>query len=121
MGTAARLSPRDPLKVHYHGVTGEAWMASGKPGSEELALASFEAAAREPNTIWIYPLAAAAIHAIRGNGERARGFLLTALSRNPAASLNAAPDAIPMPVWRAAWERMSEAGAILVDLGLPRG
>ncbi|MGI9370365.1 MAG: winged helix-turn-helix domain-containing protein [Ruegeria sp.] len=65
MGIAERLSPRDPLRVHYYGVTGEAWMASGIQGSEEKALAAFEVAACEPNTIWIYTLAAAAIHAKR--------------------------------------------------------
>ncbi len=120
MEIAENLSPQDPLRVHYYGVTGEAWMASGVAGSEEKALAAFEAAACEPNTIWIYTLAAAAIHAKRGNVQSARDFVASTLGRNPNASLKAAPEAVRMPVWKAAWENMADAGEALVELGLPR-
>ncbi len=95
-------------------------MASGVAGSEEKALAAFEAAACEPNTIWIYTLAAAAIHAKRGNVQSARDFVASTLGRNPNASLKAAPEAVRMPVWKAAWENTADASEALVELGLPR-
>ena len=117
---AEKLSPRDPLKVHYYGVVGMAWLASRTPESQEKALKAFEVAAREPNAIWSYPLAAAAIHADNGNLNGAREFVSAVLRQNPDASLATAASAIPMPVWRAAWGRMSNVGDLLVELGLPR-
>jgi adenylate cyclase len=120
MAMAEKLSPRDPLKVHYYGVVGMAWLASRTPESQEKALKAFEVAAREPNAIWSYSLAAAAIHADNGNLNGAREFVSAVLRQNPNASLAAAASAIPIPVWRAAWDRMSNVGDLLVELGLPR-
>lgn len=119
MNMAQKLSPRDPLKVHCYGLTAQAWLASGKPGCEDKALAAFERASHEANTIWPYVAAAAALNAKLGNIERARYFLLAAISRKPDVTVAQLPNALPNPWWRASWARIADAGELLKELGLP--
>lgn len=35
MAMAEKLSPRDPIRVHYYGITAMAWLASSAPDREE--------------------------------------------------------------------------------------
>ena len=120
MNMAQKLSPRDPLKVHCYGLTAQAWLASGKPGCEDKALEAFERASHEANTIWPYVVAAAALNAKLGNIERARDFLLAAISRKPDVTVAQLPNALPNPWWRASWARIADAEGLLMELGLPR-
>ena len=117
---AAKLSPRDPLNVHFHGVVAMAWIASAKEGSLEKALVSLEAAAEEPNPFWVYTLLAAAVYVNLGDMNGARRFVELTLRQNADVSLKLAPKAIHIQVWADAWKLLSGAEEQLVEFGLPR-
>lgn len=119
MAMAEKLSPRDPIRVHYYGITAMAWLASSAPDREEKALRGFEAASREANAIWPYAFGAAAIHASNGNRESARDYVSAALRQKTDLTLSSLAEALPVPVWIAAWARVSHVSGLLVELGLP--
>jgi TolB-like protein/Flp pilus assembly protein TadD len=117
---AERLSPTDPMVVHFRFLTGLAWLLRDALGAEARALKAFEFASRLPNAQWYHDLAIAAIHAANGRVDNARASVMSARRRNPEATLADVPNAVPLPMWRESWKRLSKASEDLVALGFPR-
>lgn len=120
LAEAERLSPTDPMIVHFRAVAGNAWLCSDAPDAEQRALEAYEGASRRPNALWFHSLVAAALRACRGDREMARDHIATTLRRKPDASLAVAPDAQPNAHWKASWQRVARIADDLVELGLPR-
>lgn len=120
LAQAERLSPTDPMIVHFRAVAGNAWLCSDAPDAEQRALEAYEAASRLPNALWFHSLVAAALRASFGDRKTARDHIVTTLRRNPNASLAAGPDALPNAHWKASWQRLMRFADDLVELGLPR-